>query len=288
MMRPFSFARLNAAGLAAVLCFLSAVPAQAAPCELTVSAAASLTAAFKQIAARFESSQACRVRLNFGASGVLVQQMRHGAPVDVLATADQQSMDLAVQHGLINPKSRQDFIANTLVLIAPVGSAILSGIAPGGSERSVSLLSAPGLGGMPASSKSQAVLLQQLSKPQVERIAIGNPASVPAGRYAKEALQHAGLAKALEAKLVSGTHVRQVLDYVVRNEVEAGFVYASDAKGQQVLQLGAVATRTAIRYPLAISTAPVNPAAALAFSHFVRSEAAQQILLQHGFSAKGE
>ncbi len=267
MMRLCRFVLASAAW-----CFLSAAPAQAAACELTISAAASLTAAFKQITTHFERSQACKVTLNFAASGVLVQQMRHGAPVDVLATADQQSMDLAAQFGLIKPQSRQDFIANTLVLIAP--------------ERST-LRSATGLSGAPEKAGSEAALLQQLTGPQIKHIAIGNPASVPAGRYAKEALRHAGLAKSLDTRLVFATHVRQVLDYVVRAEVEAGFVYASDAKGQQVRQLGVVTTDTTIRYPLAISAKPANPVAAQAFHRFIRSEVAQQILLQHGFSSGG-
>ena len=237
----------------------------AAPCELTISAAASLTGAFKAIATQYQQLQPCKLTLNFAASGVLVQQLRHGAPVDMLVTADQQSMDLAEADALIDPTSRQDFIANRLVLIVPASPAATS----------------PQAGSTSTASNAN---LQQLTAPVYQRIAIGNPATVPAGRYAKDSLQQAGLWPALSAKLVQAANVRQVLDYVVRGEAEAGFVYASDAKGQQVRSLGLVPVKSPIRYPLAVSSASKHAAQARAFSQYLRSQAAQQILLQYGFS----
>lgn len=239
----------------------------AAPCELTISAAASLTGAFKAIATQYQQLQPCKLTLNFAASGVLVQQLRHGAPVDLLATADQQSMDLAEADALIDPASRQDFIVNRLVLIVPASPAATSPQA--GSETSATVTSAD---------------LQQLTAPAYQRIAIGNPATVPAGRYAKDSLQQAGLWPALSPKLVQAANVRQVLDYVVRGEAEAGFVYASDAKGQQVRALGLVPVTGPIRYPLAISSTSKHAAQARVFSQYLRTQAAQQILLQYGFS----
>jgi len=235
----------------------------AAPCELTISAAASLSGAFKAIAAQYEQQQPCQLTLNFAASGVLVQQLRHGAPVDLLATADQQSMDLAEAGALIDPTSRQDFIANRLVLIVPASPAATS----------------PQTGSTATNAD-----LQPLTAPVFQRIAIGNPATVPAGRYAKASLQQAGLWPALGAKLVQAANVRQVLDYVVRGEAEAGFVYASDAKDQPVRTLGLVPLQSPIRYPLAISSTSKHAAQARAFSQYLRSQAAQQILLQYGFS----
>lgn len=241
----------------------------AAPCELTISAAASLTGAFKAIASQYQQLQPCKLTLNFAASGVLVQQLRHGAPVDLLATADQQSMDLAEASALIDPASRQDFIANRLVLIVPVSPTTASPQA--GSTAT-------------AATTSNSADLQQLTAAAYQRIAIGNPATVPAGRYAKDSLQQAGLWPALSAKLVQAANVRQVLDYVVRGEAEAGFVYASDAKDQQVRSLGMVPVQSPIRYPLAVSSTSKYAAQARAFSQYLRSQAAQQILWQYGFS----
>jgi len=251
-----------------LLCGTLASPALlAAPCELTISAAASLSGAFKAIAAQYQQLQPCQLTLNFAASGVLVQQLHHGAPVDVLATADQHSMDLAEADALIDPTSRQDFIANQLVLIVP---ALSTATPPQASSATAAT--------------AVSADLQPLTAPAYQRIAIGNPVTVPAGRYAKESLLQAGLWPALSAKLVQAANVRQVLDYVVRGEAEAGFVYASDAKGQPVRTLGLVPLQSPIRYPLAISSTSKHTAQARAFSQYLHSTAAQQILLQYGFS----
>src|SRR5690606_14296823 len=173
-------------------------PAQAA--ELTVSAAASLTGAFQDIARAYQARHPeVRVRLNLGGSGALLQQIAKGAPVDVFATADQETMDLAAQQRLIEPASRRDFARNALVLVVPADS----------SHRIDSLAA--------------------LARPDIRRIALGNPASVPAGRYANEALRAAGLGEALRNRVIHTQNVRQSLAYVARGEVDAGFVYATDA-----------------------------------------------------------
>lgn len=248
-------------------CFVISCVSKAEPCELTVSAASSLSRAFKEIATHFEHSHQCRVRLNFAASGMLVQQMSHGAPADVLATADQQSMDRAAQLRLIDVASRQDFIANSLVLIAPAHSVI-------------TYAEQGGLKGPPA-----IVALNALTDQAIQYIAIGNPSSVPAGRYARESLQQAGLWQVLSPRIVMAINVRQVLDYVIRGEVEAGFVYASDAQGQPVKLISAIEVNTPITYPIAVSDKSANAAVAHQFKSFVLSHTAQQILQQHGFSS---
>jgi len=132
--------------------------------------------------------------VNFAASGALLQQLAKGAPVDVLASADQETLDQAAKQGLIQPASRRDFVRNTLVLVVPAGSKL-----------------AP---------KS----LAELAQPAYGKVAIGNPASVPVGRYTQDALEAARLWPALSAKAVNTLNVRQSLDYVARGEVDAGFV----------------------------------------------------------------
>src|SRR5262249_33439499 len=159
-----------------------------------------LTDAFKELGPKFEASKpGTTVRFNFAASGVLLQQMSQGAPVDVFASADQETMNRAADQKLIDPATRKDFVTNSLVLIEPGKDG-------------------PGL-----------KTLQDLNSPAVKKIAIGKTATVPVGRYTKEVLDAANLWTALEPKFVQADSVRQVLDYVGRGEAEAGFVYRTDA-----------------------------------------------------------
>ncbi|MGL5632895.1 MAG: molybdate ABC transporter substrate-binding protein, partial [Azovibrio sp.] len=168
--------------------------------ELTVSAAASLTNAFRELAPLFEAENpGTKVQLNFGASGALLQQISKGAPVDVFASADQESMDQAQAQGLVKAEGRQNFVSNRLVLVVPSDSA-----------------------NVPKS-------LNDLTQVHYKRIAIGVPASVPVGRYTKEVLQKASLWDVVEPRMIGAPSVRQALDYVARSEVDAGFVYATDA-----------------------------------------------------------
>lgn len=168
--------------------------------DLVVSAAASLTNAFKDVAQAYEKEHAgTKVILNFGASDVLLQQIVKGAPADVFASADQKAMDKAVEEKAVKPDTRIDFAANQVVLIVPTDS------------------------------KANITALKDLTRGDIKRIAYGNPASVPVGRYTQGALQAAGLWDAVQAKSVLAQNVRQSLDYVSRGEVDAGFVFATDA-----------------------------------------------------------
>ena len=224
--------------------------------ELVVSAAASLTNAMKVVAAQYEKTHpGTKVICNFAASGVLLQQMVTGAPVDVFAAADQKTMNQAQAKKLINPATRKNFVSNRLVLIVPLDSK----------------LTVSGLKGLTA--------------PQVQRVAVGNPATVPAGRYAKEALEKAGLWGKLAPKFVLAESVRQVLDYVRRGEVDAGLVYSTDAaiaKGK-VKVIQAVTEHAPILYPIAVSASTGKKAEAQSFVDFVVSPAAQEIFYTFGF-----
>jgi len=230
--------------------------ATAAATEITVSAAASLTNAFKEIGAAYEKQHAGdKVHFNFAASDPLVQQIGKGAPVDVFASADQEAMDKAESLKLLAPGTRRNFVTNSLVLIAPANSKLaLNGVA-------------------------------DLRQPAVTRVTMGNPASVPVGRYARQALEQAGLWGSVEPKVIFGTSVRQSLDYVARGEVDAGFVYATDAIVQKdkVRVIARVPTATPISYPIAVIATAPQPAAARTFADYVLAPAAQAILARHGF-----
>ncbi len=240
------------------ICLLAAMvlPPAAAAQQLTVSAAASLTEAFKEIGARFEASKTgVTVRFNFGASGVLIQQIEQGAPVDVFASADQETMNSGVERKLVDADTRRDFAANTVVLIVPAQD------------------------GPPVRA------LADLSGAAVKRIAIGKPASVPVGRYTKQALDAAGLWAALESKFVQGDSVRQVLDYVARGEAEAGFVYRTDAAlmAGKVKVVQTVEGHVPVRYPVAVISESKNKAVARDFAAFLVAPQAQDILARFGF-----
>lgn len=244
----------RAAACSVMLWSCLSVSAQAA--ELTVSAAASLTNAFKDIGQAYEARYPDgKLQLNFGASGALLQQMAKGAPVDVFASADQETMDAAHKQALIDAASRRNFVSNSLVLIVPHDSKL--------TIRS----------------------LDDLKQAGVARLAIGNPASVPVGRYSKEALSSASLWATLEARLINAGNVRQVLDYVARGEVDAGFVYATDAAimKDKVRVVLSVPTATPISYPIAVTAASGHKAEAARFIGYLATPAAQEVLARYGF-----
>ena len=246
-------ARLLTAALPVLATVLS-FGAQAA--DLTVSAAASLTNAFKELAPAFEAQNpGTRLLLNFAASDALLAQIAKGAPVDVFASADQETLDRAPAQQLVAAGSRRDFVGNSLVLIVPSDSTLAL------------------------------AALADLKQPGVKRIALGQPSGVPAGRYAKGALEAAKLWAQLEPKSVYAQNVRQALDYVARGEAEAGFVYGTDAAvmKDKVKVAVTVPTETPIRYPLALIAGGPNPVAARAFVDYLLSPAGQAVLARYGF-----
>jgi len=225
--------------------------------ELIVSAAASLTNALREVGKVFEAAHpGHKVIFNFASSDVLLAQIAKGAPSDVFATADMESMDRAERQSLLAPGTRRTLLANRLVLIAPGGASIrLNG-------------------------------LSSLEDAAVRRIAIGNPASVPAGRYARGVLEKAGVWPRLEAKFILAQNVRQALDYVARGEVDAGLVYATDAAimADKVKVAAEIPTPTPILYPVALVNDSRNRALAAAFMKTLFSPQAQDIFRRYGFS----
>lgn len=223
--------------------------------ELLVSAAASLTDAFKAIGKVYETKNpGVTVRFNFAATGPLLQQIEQGAPVDVFASADQQSMDRAEKGNFVLPGSRTNFTGNSLVLVSPVNTNVVKGLA-------------------------------DLQSAQVQKISIGNPDSVPVGRYTKAALEKQGNWEALVPKFIMGSSVKQVLEYVMRGEVEAGFVYGTDAMiaKDKILVVAEIPTVTPIDYPVAVVAASAKKEQAQAFMHFLQGAEGQGILVQYGF-----
>src|SRR6516162_11671784 len=218
------------------LALLVAIPVSAQAADLTVSAAASLTNAFKDLGPIFEAANpGTKVFFNFGASGALLQQIaKGGAPVDVFVSADEETMDQAQQQGVVQAAQRRNVVSNTLVVIVP------------------------------STARTVPMAVGDLAQPGYQRIAVGLPASVPVGRYTKGVLEAAGLWAAIEPKMVGANNVRQALDYVARAEVDAGFVYATDAAlmPDKVKVAFAVPTQKPVVYPAAPIAASANAAQA--------------------------
>ncbi|MFO1336261.1 MAG: molybdate ABC transporter substrate-binding protein [Piscinibacter sp.] len=238
------------------LLLASSVSLAAQAGEITVSAAASLSNAFKDIAPLFEAAHpGSKVQLNFGASGALLAQIAKGAPADVFVSADEETMDQAQGQGLVKAAQRRDLVSNALVVIVPAGAAR-----------------------MPAA-------LAEVAQPGYARIAIGLPASVPVGRYTRGVLEAAKLWSTIEPKMIGASSVRQALDYVARAEVDAGFVYATDAAIMpgKVKVAFTVPTTRPILYPIAALAGAPNPGEAAKFLDFLFTPPAQAVLAKYGF-----
>lgn len=236
---------------------LAGLSATAGAADIIVSAASSLTNAFNDIGKEFEKANPShKVLFNFAGSGALLQQIARGAPVDVFASADQDTMDKADAQNLILRSSRTDFTRNTLVVVVP------------------------------ADADFTLVDLEGLRSASIKRIAIGNPETVPAGKYAKAVLEASNLWNTLKPRMINTQNVRQSLDYVARGEVDAGFVYATDALAMRgkVTPVFNVSTKTSITYPIAVVKGNGKENLAIRFVEFVKSEAAQKILRQYSFS----
>ena len=252
--------------LAAVLClgivaFLAASPGtEEQPTIITVSAASTLTEAFTDIAREFETAHpGTKVELNLASSGTLRAQIESEAPVDVFASASQDHMDILSEKGMIEETSRKNFATNTLVMVVSEKN---------GSETPKTL--------------------EGLNAGSIEKIAMGNPETSPAGKYAKQALVDAGLWEEVKDKIIFAETVKQVLTYVETGEVDAGFVFITDAEsGQKDLYEIActVPVSEPISYPIAVVKASENKEKSQEFVDFVTGTRGQEILAEYGFKA---
>ena len=227
------------------------------PKEMTVSAAISLKNAFEDIGKLYESKQGTKCIFNFGASGDLAKQIIGGAPVDVFASAAQKDMDDVEKQGLIVTATRTDFTANSVVLIVPAGG------------------------------KTALKSFEGLSAAEIKKIAVGNPKTVPAGRYAEEVFGSFKILPSIKDKLIYAENVRQVLDYVARDEVDAGVVYSTDAstrlKEIRIIAAAPEGSHQPVVYPIAVVKGTKSEADAKAFISMVLSPEGKKILQKYGF-----
>jgi len=229
--------------------------------EITVSAALSLKEPFEEIGRAYEKKHpGSKVVFNFAASGVLQKQIEAGAPTSVFASASSKEMDALNASGLLLETSRADFAGNEVVLIAAKNASV------------------------------QISSFNDLKKSDVQRIAIGNPVSVPAGKYAEETLRTLDLWNSLKPKLVYAENVRQVMDYVARSEVEAGMVFLTDAMGRskelRVIAEAPASSHKPVVYTIAVIKGARTEAAARAFISLVMSKEGKDCLRKYGFTVK--
>lgn len=245
--------------LFAALLLLNAVTAFAADKSVTVFAASSLTDVLQEITRTFTADTGISVRVSPAASSALARQIESGSPADVFISADQEWMDYLATRRLIKAETRVDIVSNSLVLVAPADSKLSLRISPG-----FELAKALGKNG---------------------RLAMGDPASVPAGKYAAAALAKLGVWKEVKDRTIPADNVRTALNFVALGEAPLGIVYATDARGNtrvRVVDTFPASSHERITYPAA-ATARSNADAAR-FVKYLRSDKAASILDRAGFS----
>ncbi len=231
--------------------------AEADKTTLTVFGAASLTNVLQDLGDAFTQETSIAVKFSFAASSTLARQIENGAPADIFLSADSDWMNYLQARHLIQDATRHDIVGNRLVLIAPADSTVQLKIGP-----NFALAAALGQG----------------------RLATGDPAAVPVGRYAQAALTKLGVWKDVEDRIVRADSVRAALTFVDRGEAPLGIVYETDAlvdKKVRVIDVFPADSHPPIIYPMAL-TRVAQPGSAK-FAAFIASPAAAQIFKSYGF-----
>jgi molybdate transport system substrate-binding protein len=224
--------------------------------EVRVSAAASLTDALKEIAAAYQRTSRDKITFNFGASSFLARQMEAGAPADVFFSADEARMDELEKKNFVVKETRRSLLSNTLVIVVDKGSKI------------------------------QIASADDLVKPEIKKIALADPATVPAGVYAKEYLEKINLWAQISKKIIPTDNVRAALAAVESGNVEAGIVYKTDAAISKKTRVGYEIPRDegpAISYSVALLRDAKEPAAAREFLNCLAEPEASAVFRKFGF-----
>ena len=247
-----------------ILLFLLLIlaPLQARAQTLTVFAAASLTDAMKEIAALWMKAGHPAPQMSFDSSSTLARQIQQGAPVNVFASADEKWMNYLAKANLIVPDTRRDLLGNDLVLIVPATHPTHVDIGPG---FDLSALLGPG-----------------------GRLATGDPAHVPAGIYAEQALRKLGLWDKVSTRIAAAPDVRSALLLVERGETPAGIVYGTDAAVSKAVAIAGTfpaSSHDPITYPFALVKAGNTPQAR-GFLDFLSTPAARAVWVKRGFKVE--
>ena len=224
--------------------------------EILVSAAASLTDVLKEISSAYQAKSKHTLKFNFGPSNGLARQIEEGAPADMFFSADLPQMDNLDKNGRLEPGTRKNLLSNQLVIVVPADSKLA--------------ISSP----------------KDLVKSEVKKIALAEPSSVPVGVYSKKYLSDEGLWNQVDSKVVPVQDVRATLASVESGNVEAGFVYKTDAaisKKVKIVYEVPVDRGPKITYPAAIVKESKHKDAARDFMNYLQSPTAKDAFKKYGF-----
>ena len=224
--------------------------------KITVSAAASLKDALEAIKPLYENKNpSVNLTYNFASSGSLQRQIEQGAPVDMFLSAATQQMDALQKQGLLLKETRRNLLKNRMVLVVPQDNQTINSFT-------------------------------DLTTEAVEKVAFGEPKSVPAGKYAQEILKSLQLTTAIQSKVAYGKDVRQVLYYVATGNVDAGIIYLTDAQISSEVKIVATApesSHSTIVYPVAVVKDSANPETAKKLVEFLFSPEVKAVFEKYGF-----
>lgn len=232
--------------------------AQQQPVELTISAAVSLKDALTEIQNKYQTKNPnVKLVYNLGASGSLQKQIEQGAPADIFISAAPKQMDELEAKNLINKATRKNLVENKLVVVVP------------------------------KESKIEITSFADLAKDSVQKLALGETATVPAGQYAQEALNKLGVWDKVKDKVVFAKDVRTVLAYTETGNVDAGIVYKTDALSSEKVKITATApegSHKPVVYPAALLAAAKQPKAAEEFLAYLYSTESKAVFEKYGFA----
>ena len=228
--------------------------------EVTILAAASLTDSLDEIITEYEKDADCTITPSYAGSGDLVQQIEGGAPCDIFISASKANMDQLEDGGYIDTETRQDMLTNTLTLIA-------------------------------TAEKKDAVSMDSLTSDEVGTIAVGEPETVPAGKYASQVFDNMKIADQLTNKIVYAKDVRAVLNYVETGDADCGFVYKTDAllldeENGVIIEDVDSSLHDPIVYPAAIMKEAPQAESAADFYEFLQTDFAKEVFEKYGFNVK--
>ena len=253
-----------AAAIALIACTQVASPPSAPSTQadselstLLITAAASLQKPLQEIAPLYEKAGNNRkTNYNFASSGSLQQQIEQGAPADIFISASNKQMEALQQKKLLLDGTRQALLTNRLALITPKSSTL------------------------------KLTDFSQLTRPEIKRISVGEPRSVPAGQYAAEVFKKMGILDKIESKFVFGGNVKSVLASVETGDADAGVVYITDAKDSDKVSISAIANdqlHSPIVYPIAILKSSKAIEASKQYIEFLQSKPAREIFEKYDF-----
>ena len=232
-------------------------PAAKQPVELHVSAAASLKDALAEIQKNYQAKNPnVMILYNLAASGTLQKQIEQGAPADLFISAAPKQMNELEEKNLTNKATRKNLVENKLVVVVPLDS------------------------------KLTIAKFEDLTQAGVQKVAVGETATVPAGQYAQQVLTKLGIWDAIKGKAVFAKDVRTVLAYTETGNVEAGIVYKTDAASSQKVKVVATApegTHEPIIYPMAVLSGAKQAKVAEDFANYLYSAESKAIFEKNGF-----